>query len=147
MRGSFPIWVYLSLGLNILLLGFVLGGVLLRPPLPMPMMAMKDMLDNMPEHGRNLIKEAFMDLKNAHKDMESEMKSTRQSLADAVAAPQLDLSALNRAEERMRSNAETMMKKGSVRMHELLQKLTPEERVIIADHLRTAPPQMPPPMP
>ncbi|NDE91258.1 MAG: periplasmic heavy metal sensor [Alphaproteobacteria bacterium] len=144
MRGSFPIWVYVSLGLNILLLGFVLGGVLLRPSFPMPMMAMKGMLEHIPEHGRALIKEAFTDLRKTHEDMEAELKSARQSLADAVAAPQLDLSTLDKAEERMRSNAETMIKKGSVRMRELLQKLTPEERVIIADHLRTAPPEMPP---
>lgn len=144
MRSVLPFWVYLSLGLNILLLGFVLGGLLLRPPFPMPMMAMKDVLDKMPEHGRNLVKETFMDLKKWHDSKEADMKSVRAALADAVAAPQLDMTAIDNAEKQMRSNALDMMENGSARMRKLLQQLTPEERAIIANNLRNAGPQMPP---
>lgn len=144
MRARLPKWVYASLGLNILTVGFIVGGVFMRPPLPLPMMDIAIVMARMPEHGRAILKETFAGLRALHEIKRDGMLAARKGLADAIAAPELDMAVLDRAENVMRENALAMMKEGSEKMRAMLQRLTPEERALIAEHLRKAPADFPP---
>ncbi|QQR69186.1 MAG: periplasmic heavy metal sensor [Alphaproteobacteria bacterium] len=142
---------YASLGLNILLVGFLLGRAIYHPPHgPFPGLRdggpISELSGQMSDQGRALMRETFADIHDIHKNGREDIENARKAIAEAIGAPDWNAAALDKAEERMQSLMDENMKKSRARMRALLEKLTPQERKIIADHMRDGPPP-PPPIP
>ncbi len=142
---------YASLALNILFIGFLFGSAA-HPLPPRPFHGsegrppMEELFGKLSDQGRAFMREAFADIRAIHKDGREDIEKTRKAIADVIGSPDLDLAALDKAEGRMQALMEENMKRSRGHMRALLEKLTPQERKIIADHMRDGPPP-PPPIP
>lgn len=152
-----------SLALNILLVGFLLGSSIHYPPrgpfpephggdMP-PMMgdhpgsgSMSELFDQLSDQSKTLMREAFADIRAVHKNGREDIENARKAIAEAIGAPDWKAAALDKAEAHMQALMEENMKKSRARMRAVLEKLTPQERKIIADHMRDGP-LPPPPIP
>jgi uncharacterized membrane protein len=151
-----------SLALNILLVGFLLGSSIYHPPrepfpephggdMP-PMMgdhpgrdSMSELFEQLSDQSKILMSEAFADIRAVHKNGREDIENARKAIAEAIGAPDWNVATLDKAEAHMQALMEENMKKSRVRMRAVLEKLTPQERKVIADHMRNALP--PPPIP
>ena len=134
------LWV--SLGLNLLLAGFWLGG-LFHPPLP-PFLVMQRIMDRMPEHGRAVLRDAFEEMKTRRAEERQAIDAARRKLSAAIAAPILDDATVEKAAAEMHQMLIQSILRDGEKMRGLLKQLTPEERRLLAEHVLDAPlPPMP----
>lgn len=156
------LWVtYASLAANILLVGFLLGSATARPPFPPHDMRpgfggpggpggpggggmLSGAMDKMSEPGRKLVQEAITDIRNYHETARPQIEATRRKITDIIGSAELDAKELTAAELDMRNIMQDTMGKIRGRVRDLLEKLSPDERKILADHMRNAPPPPPP---
>lgn len=155
------LWVtYASLAANILLVGFLLGSATTRPPFPPHDMRpgfagpggpggpgggmLSGVMDKMSAPGRKLVQEAIADIRSYHEAARPEIEAARRKITDIVGAAELDAKELTAAELDMRNVMQDTMGKIRGRLRDLLEKLSPDERRILADHMRNAPPPPPP---
>ncbi len=156
------IWlIYTSLALNILLVGFLIGSSIHHPPRGpfsglhggdmIPMMGghpagglISGLFNQLSDQSRTYMHEAFADIRAIHKNGQQDIENARKAIAEAIGEPDWNTAKLDKAEARMQSLIEDNMKKSRARMRTLLEKLTPQERKIIADHMHNGPPPPPP---
>jgi uncharacterized membrane protein len=127
--------IIVSLGLNLLLIGWIAGGRMHGPGFgwhqrsggPMAIMA------GMPREMRAMMKAKFKDHREAHR---AEMDAARQILADTLAAEPFDATAFDRALGAMEGIAGQMMSEMRNSLAELVAGMTPEQRREWAEGLR-----------
>jgi uncharacterized membrane protein len=133
-------WLFFSIAINLLLTGLAVG-MFLRPVFMLPPPPMQALFDRMPEHGRELVRKAFDQIRDIHEESRKDFEAARESLVKAMQADPLDAEALAGASEKFKATNIRMLNKIHEHMDGLAHSLTPEERKIMAEHLR----QMPPP--
>lgn len=140
----FKKWALVSIALNLVLLGLVIG-VLLRPVFMPPPMFRGMMMEDMPEHGRKLARAAFEDIHRIHRDSRAAFEKAHDELTKTIEADPFRPGDFDAASKKIRDVNTAMLDKIAARMARLMQELTPEERDALANHIRDLPP--PPPGP
>lgn len=132
-------WLALSVALNLLVIGFIAGHFILGPSLHQPSAPLSEMVDAMPDHGRQLLQKAMSDIHAIHENNEQDVFEAREALAKAIEGQPFSPVELSRASENFRNASIAGMSKISARMKELVSDLSPSERKVFADHFRDMP--------
>ncbi|HEV8388584.1 MAG TPA: periplasmic heavy metal sensor [Dongiaceae bacterium] len=116
-----------SLCLNMLLAGFLIGGRWHDEPGRGPFFR------NIPEEARSLVKGVFDAHKSEFDTRREAVQQARQKVADVLKADPIDQARLNQALSELLQQTQAMQQFGHQVMVEVAQKLTPEQRRAMAD--------------
>lgn len=143
MKPGFSKAFIISLFLNVLCVG-ILIGMICRPPFPMmgqPPFA--SAFNAMPDHGKSLMRETFMNMKKLDAEMRPQMMEIHDDLKKLVQTEPFDEQAFDVLRMRVRGVGQTTMDKGSENIKTLLKSLTLEERKVLVDSMMFNPPPLP----
>jgi uncharacterized membrane protein len=135
----------LSLGLNCLLVGFLLGKKIRPPHPPLDHPSLPRFLT--PENRDRFVK-TMRNLADGSPLLFGELEKARQEMADALAAPSIDEIRYSENADKLIALNRQLHENISRNIHEFAEHLTPEERIGFAKHLKALPPPfLPPPGP
>jgi Spy/CpxP family protein refolding chaperone len=122
-----------SLCLNMLLAGFLIGGRWHDGPGRHGPFGGGGFMGNIPEDARPVVKDVFESHKSEFDTRRQAVQQARQKVADLLKADSIDQAQLNQALSELLQQSQAMQQFGHQVMIEVAQKLTPQQRREMAD--------------
>ena len=140
MSKTVKIAIILSVVLNILLIGFILGNVSHRFFIPNSFHEKpQDISVNLPPDKKELFLNTMQKIRSENRAVKQQIRDARRKIFSILTSPQFDEDLYTSETEKLHLLRGLMMKRFSNAAKELAKQLNQEERKALAEHLRRSP--------